>query len=131
MPDPSSREPQGFLRDEHLERYEVWLDSKFSVMGMRFGLDGLIGLVPVVGDVATTGVSAVFVADALKSGARKRTLARMLANMGIDFAVGSIPLVGDAFDFAFKSNTKNLRLLKAEREFRRARQSKKLVEKQA
>ncbi|MEM8750658.1 MAG: DUF4112 domain-containing protein [Pseudomonadota bacterium] len=110
-------ERYGFLHDHHLETYEQWFDSKFRLPGtsINFGLDGLIGLVPVVGDIATTGVSAIFLADAIKGGARKRTLAKMVANMAIDFTVGSIPLVGDFFDFAFKSNTKNLALLRAER----------------
>ncbi len=79
-------------------------------------MDGVIGLIPVVGDLATAGVSTIFIADAWKSGARKRVLAKMAANVGLDFAVGSVPLVGDLFDFAFNSNTKNLRLLKAERQ---------------
>ena len=118
MPARADR-PAGFLRDDHLERYERWLDTKFTLPGtdFRFGLDGLIGLIPGVGDLLTTGVSSVFVADAWKSGARKRTLARMGANIGIDMLVGAIPLVGDLFDFAFKSNTKNLKLLRAEREW--------------
>ena len=107
----------GYLADHHLERYEEWLDAKFRmpVIGVRFGLDGLIGLIPGIGDVVTAGVSSVFIADAWKRGARKRVMAKMLANVGIDFAVGTIPLVGDIFDFAFKSNTKNLRLLRDER----------------
>ncbi|MEM9734485.1 MAG: DUF4112 domain-containing protein [Pseudomonadota bacterium] len=107
---------EGFLQDHHLDRYEEWLDSKFSVGGLQFGLDGLIGLIPVVGDVATTGISMVFLADAWKAGARKRVMARMVGNIGIDFVAGSIPVVGDLFDFAFKSNTKNLRLLRQERQ---------------
>ncbi len=114
----SAREQRGFLKDHHLDKYEEWLDAKFKLpgIGYRFGLDGVIGLVPVVGDLVTAGVSTVFIADAWKSGARKRVLAKMAGNVGLDFAVGTIPLVGDLFDFAFKSNTKNLRLLKAERE---------------
>ena len=116
--DKATRDETGFLQDHHLERYEEWLDAKFRlpVVGYRFGLDGLIGLIPGVGDVATAAVSSVFIADAWKRGARKRVLARMAANVGIDFVVGTIPLVGDLFDFAFKSDTMNLRLLKAERE---------------
>lgn len=111
-------EQRGFLADHHLDKYEEWLDAKFEVpgIGYRFGFDGLIGLIPVVGDLATAGVSTIFIADAWKSGARKRVLAKMAGNVGLDFAVGSVPLVGDLFDFAFRSNTKNLRLLKAERQ---------------
>ncbi len=108
----------GFISTSMLERYEEWLDSKFRFPGtdFRFGTDGLIGLIPGVGDLATTGISMVFLADAWKSGARKRTLLKMASNIGIDFFAGAIPVVGDLLDFAFKSNTKNLRLLKQERE---------------
>lgn len=110
--------PDGYLQDHHLDYLERWLDSSFRVPGtdMRFGLDGIIGLVPVVGDVATTGMSVVFVADAYKIGASKRVIAKMMGNVGLDFAVGLIPVIGDLADFAFKSNTKNLRLLKEERQ---------------
>ena len=57
-----------------------------------------------------------FVADAYKIGASKHVIAKMVGNVGLDFAVGLIPVVGDLADFAFKSNTKNLRLLKDERQ---------------
>lgn len=110
--------PRGFLAPEQLERLETWLDTRFRVPGtnMHFGLDGIIGLVPVAGDAATTAMSAVLIADAAKMGARKRTLARMAGNVVIDSIVGAIPVVGDLFDFAFKSNVRNLALHKAERE---------------
>ena len=110
--------PRGFLRNEHLVSLERWLDAKFVLPGtsLRFGLDGVIGLIPGIGDLTTTGLSALFIADAWKMGARKRTLARMAGNIVIDGTVGAIPLVGDIFDFAFKSNTKNLALLKMERD---------------
>ena len=109
--------PRGFLEDHHLERVEGWLDTKFRlpVIGYRFGLDGLIGLIPGVGDGLTAATSAVFIADAWKMGARKRVMGRMLVNVGLDFAVGLVPVVGDLLDFAFKSNVKNLALLREER----------------
>jgi len=114
--------PRGFLKDHHLEKYEVWLDSKFRIPGTSrtIGLDGIVGLIPGVGDVLTSGVSAIFVLDGWRSGIRKRAMLRMIANIGIDTVVGMIPLVGDLFDFAFKSNVKNLRILRAERERLRA-----------
>ena len=116
--DPGARGPTGILEDHHLERVEEWLDTKFRVpvIGYRFGLDGLIGLIPGVGDAVTAATSMVFITDAWKMGASKRVIARMSANLGLDFAVGLVPVVGDLLDFAFKSNTKNLRLLKQERE---------------
>lgn len=114
-PEPAAH--GGFLKDHHLERYEYWLDNKFKVPGLdyRIGLDGIIGLIPGVGDLVTSGVSAIFVLDGWKSGIRKRALAKMVANIGIDTVVGAIPFVGDLFDFAFRSNVKNLRILREER----------------
>jgi hypothetical protein len=115
----------GFLQDHHLERYERWLDNKFKVPGIDYhiGLDGIIGLIPGIGDALTSGVSALFVLDGWKSGIHKRALARMVGNIGIDAVIGTIPLVGDLFDFAFKSNVKNLRILREERERRAARET--------
>ena len=120
-PDLPNRPPetdQGYISDHHLDRYEEWLDSKFRIPGtpFRIGLDGIIGLLPGIGDLTTTGISLLFIADAIKVGARKRVIARMLGNVALDLAVGLIPFMGDAADFIFKSNTRNLRLLKAERE---------------
>ena len=120
--DPALRDaadgPRGILEDHHLDRVEEWLDTKFRVpvIGYRFGLDGLIGLIPGVGDAVTAATSMVFITDAWKMGARKRVIAKMGTNVGLDFAVGLVPVVGDLLDFAFKSNVKNLRLLKEERE---------------
>ena len=107
----------GLLSDERLGQLEHLFDRAFTFPGTnyRFGLDGIFGLIPVAGDAATAGVSLLLVADAWKSGARKRTLARMAKNVGVDFLVGSIPLVGDLFDFGYKANTKNIKLLRDER----------------
>ena len=118
----TAQKGEGYLHDHHLERYEEWLDAKFRLpfVGFRFGMDGVIGMIPFIGDLLTASVSTLFIADAFKRGARKRVIAKMAANVGIDFAVGAIPVVGDLFDFAFKSNTKNLRLLRAERDRLRA-----------
>ena len=115
--DPALRGPTGILEDHHLERVEEWLDTKFRVpvIGYRFGLDGVIGLIPGIGDAVTAATSMVFITDAWKMGASKRVIARMGANLGLDFAVGLVPVVGDILDFAFKSNVKNLAPLKAER----------------
>ena len=112
-----SRPGDGFLSDEHLAKLEHLFDRAFTFPGtqFRFGLDGVLGLLPGIGDAATALVSSVVVADAWKSGARKRTIARMAKNVGVDFVVGSIPLVGDLFDFGYKANTKNIKLLRDER----------------
>lgn len=83
--------------------------------GFSIGLDPIIGLVPGIGDLVGTLVSSVIVLQAHRAGIPRATLMRMIANIGIDTAVGAIPLVGDAFDFAFKANAKNLELYRSAR----------------
>jgi hypothetical protein len=79
---------------------------------MRVGLDAIIGLVPVLGDLVTTAMGAWMVWEARNLGMSKFHVARMAGNVGIDTLVGMIPLAGDLFDFAFRSNSRNLRILK-------------------
>jgi len=97
-----------------MERLERLLDQAFRVpgLGVRIGLDGLIGLVPGVGDTATAALAGLIVLAAWRRGARRRTLLRMGLNVGIDWLVGVVPLAGDLFDFAYKANMRNLRLLR-------------------
>lgn len=77
----------------------------------RVGLDGLLGLIPVVGDAAGLALSVWLMAQARRAGAPRWLLTRMAANMGLDATIGAIPVLGDWFDFAFKANRRNLRLL--------------------
>jgi hypothetical protein len=107
---PLTRE-QRFAR---LEALGTLLDMAFIVPGtnVRYGLDGLIGLVPVVGDIITTAIALWVVREARALGAPRYLVARMLANVAIDGAVGVVPVIGDAFDVAFKANVRNIRLLK-------------------
>lgn len=97
-----------------LERLAYWMDGAFRVPGTRwrFGLDGLLGLFPAAGDSLAMLVALYMVLEARRHGAPPRLVARMLANVGLDWAVGSIPLLGDLFDFAFKANRRNLELLR-------------------
>lgn len=92
------------------------MDSRFRVpiVGWRFGLDGLLGLIPGIGDVATLGPSAYLVWQARKMGASNGTIGRMATNTAIDFVVGGIPVIGDVFDVAFKANRRNIELLRSE-----------------
>ena len=110
---------------DRLDILEHWLDQAFRLPGTdyRFGLDGLLGMVPGVGDTATAALSGYFMLEAWRIGARKRIIAEMGKNVAIDWLVGAIPVVGDLFDFAHKANTKNLRLLKQERLYLRGLQS--------
>jgi len=90
------------------------LDDRFRIPGtsIRFGLDGLLGLVPGIGDGATALVSLYLVLRAWSLGVPPRVLGRMLVNVLLDSAVGSVPVLGDVFDVAFKSNRRNLELLR-------------------
>lgn len=89
------------------------MDDNFWVPGtnLRFGWDSVLGLFPGLGDVLTSAISLLIVHHAWQTNASPLTLARMLGNVGVDFVVGAIPFVGDLFDFVFKANRKNARLL--------------------
>jgi hypothetical protein len=89
------------------------MDDAFRIPGtpLRFGWDSVLGVFPGFGDVLTSALSLLIVHHAWQTGASKLVLARMLGNVGLDFAIGAIPLFGDLFDFAFKANRKNARLL--------------------
>jgi hypothetical protein len=101
------------LDDETLNLLASLLDDIFRIPGtaIRFGLDPLIGLVPAVGDLLTGAASFLIIFSAWQRQLPKVTVARMMANVAIDTLVGSIPLLGDAFDTAWKSNRKNMNLL--------------------
>lgn len=108
-----------------LDRFADLLDSRFSIpgTGIRFGLDGLLGLVPGVGDLVTIGPMGYLLWKAHRLGVRRRVMARMAVNTGLDFAIGSIPLAGDLFDIWFKANRRNVALLRGEVERRATSQT--------
>ncbi len=101
------------FRDQTLYRLEILLDEAFRIPGtrIRFGLDGIIGLVPGLGDVLAGLLSLIIPVAAWIRGVPYITLVRMAANLGIGVLVGSIPLLGDAFDIAWKPNRRNYQLL--------------------
>lgn len=80
-------------------------------MGTSFGIDGLIGLIPGVGDLITTSISIYIIAQAAALGVGASTLIRMALNVGIENLFDMIPVVGNLFDFYWKSNVKNMVLL--------------------
>lgn len=90
------------------------MDSQFSIPGtnFRFGLDGIIGLIPGAGDISTFAVSAYLLTIMARNGASGYVLARMVLNVVIDALFGMIPLLGDLFDIAFKANMRNVKLMK-------------------
>lgn len=92
---------------------EHLLERSFVIPGvnMPVGLDALVGLVPVLGDIVTTAMGAYIVWEARNLGMSKWNLGRMVLNVLFDAAIGAIPVVGDAADFVFRSNTKNLKLI--------------------
>lgn len=85
---------------------------RVPVLGWRFGLDALVGLIPGVGDTATSLASFYILVNAVRYGVPKITLLRMGLNIAIDYVVGSIPFVGDFLDAWWKSNQRNLDLLR-------------------
>ena len=99
--------------DDPLSEYLAWLmDSSIQVGPVSFGLDGLIGLIPGIGDFATSIVGALIILRAMHHGVHRAAILRMLLNVGFDTLLGSVPVAGDIFDFAFKSNTRNLEIYK-------------------
>lgn len=98
---------------QRVARLAYWLDDRFRVPGTRrrVGLDGLLGLIPGIGDTATALVASYIVLEAARLGVPRGMLRRMLANVGIDYVIGLVPLVGDLADFAWKANRRNARML--------------------
>jgi hypothetical protein len=115
--------PGAFAALDRLKRLERLLDRQFSIGGIQFGIDSVIGLVPVLGDLITGAMGFYLIQEAKRLGVSRWTKARMYTNWGLDVTVGAIPVVGDLFDLAFKSNTKNIRLLIADIE----RQERKIA----
>jgi len=100
--------------EESLESLSRYLDDwiKIPIVGWRFGLDALVGLVPNVGDTLTSFASFYILIAGVRYGVPKITLLRMAFNIGLDYVVGVIPFVGDAFDFVWKANKRNMDLIR-------------------
>jgi hypothetical protein len=98
---------------QRLQRLSRLMDTAWRVpfTRWRFGLDSVLGLIPGAGDGVNLLISLYALLLARKLGAPGSLMLRMAANAGIDFGLGSIPVVGDVFDLFFKSNTRNLKLL--------------------
>jgi hypothetical protein len=100
--------------EKGLDDLSRYLDGLFRIPGTdwRFGLDALIGLIPNVGDTLTSFASFYILLAGVRYGVPKITLLRMALNIGVDYVVGSIPFLGDAFDFFWKSNQRNMDLIR-------------------
>jgi hypothetical protein len=99
---------------QRIEMLELLLERSFVIPGVRMpiGLDSIVGLVPVIGDFITAAMGAYIVWEARNLGVPKWKLWRMGGNILFDTAIGAIPVAGDAFDFLFRSNSRNLKIIK-------------------
>lgn len=97
-----------------IERIARLMDEAFQIPGTNFrvGWDSIAGLIPGIGDVATAVISGFIIQEARRMGVPRRTLLRMISNVGVDVLAGTVPLAGDLFDAAWKSNRKNVDLLR-------------------
>jgi hypothetical protein len=106
--DARTQEMQSFERISHL------LDSKFEIpgTGIRFGLDPILSLMPVLGDLITLIISSMLIYTMHNQGASRKVVVKMMLNAGLDTIIGAIPLVGTVFDVFYRSNERNIKLLK-------------------
>jgi hypothetical protein len=123
MENPNQPRPMGFelptgtdpvsIR-KRVEAMEHLLERSMVIPGTNYpiGLDTIIGFVPVLGDIVTAAMGAYIVWEAKNLGLPKWKLWRMAGNIAIDSAIGAVPVVGDAFDVVYRSNTKNLRIIR-------------------
>lgn len=97
-----------------VERVSYLMDEKFRVPGtnFRFGLDPLINLIPVVGDLVGFAVSSAIILAMARHGVSRKVLILMTLNVVLDSTIGAIPFIGQIFDFTYKSNSRNIKLLK-------------------
>lgn len=109
---PLGTDPVSIRR--RVEAMEMVLERSFIIPGIRqpIGLDSIVGLIPVVGDIVTMGMGAYIVWEARNLGLPKWKLLRMAGNVAFDSAVGAVPVAGDLFDFLFRSNSRNLRIIR-------------------
>ncbi len=109
---PTGNDPASIRR--RIEAMEQLLERSFRIPGVNYpvGLDSIIGLVPVVGDFIAAAMGAYIVWEARNLGLPKWKLWRMGGNIAFDSLLGAVPVAGDAFDLVFRSNTRNLRIIK-------------------
>ena len=107
-----------------LEALATVLDSLFVIPGtnVRIGVDAILGLVPVVGDLLSQAISGYLIWEARRLGASRLVIWRMVANSVVDTVIGAVPVAGDAFDVVFRANKRNVALLRAHLEKKRAKE---------
>jgi len=99
---------------EFIERLAQWLDSRFLIPGtnIRFGIDPMMSLFPIIGDLMTYVVSGMLIYAMYNKGASRKVVIKMILNSTLDAIIGAIPLVGTVFDIFYRANDRNVRLLK-------------------
>lgn len=109
---PLGTDPQSVR--QRIEMLERLLEGLIEVpgLGRKVGLDAIVGLVPVVGDIVTAGMGLYIVWEARNLGMPKWQLWRMAGNVGFDSLVGAVPVAGDLFDFLYRSNSRNLKIVR-------------------
>lgn len=109
---PLGRDPASVRR--RIEAIEAVLERAITIPGTKVpvGLDSIAGLVPVLGDLLTAAIGMWLVFEARNLGMSRWQLARMMTNVGVDTAIGAVPLAGDAFDLFFRSNSRNLKIVR-------------------
>ncbi len=109
---PTGTDPHSIRR--RVEALEKLLERSFVIPGINrpVGLDAIAGLIPVAGDLLTAAMGAYLVWEARNLGLPKWQLWRMAGNVGIDSLLGAVPVAGDLFDFLYRSNTKNLKIIR-------------------
>ncbi len=114
---PPRVELYDIAREQALERLDALaklMDSAFLIPGtnVRMGLDGILGLLPVLGDLVSGAISSYIIWEARRLGASRWVIGRMAMNTLVDTTIGAIPVLGDAFDVMFRTNVRNLALLR-------------------
>lgn len=109
---PTGNDPASVRK--RIEAMEQVLERSFVIPGTNvpIGLDSIVGLIPVVGDLVAAAMGSYLIWEAKNLGLPKWKLARMAGNIALDTAVGAVPLLGDALDFVYRSNSRNLRIVK-------------------
>jgi len=102
-------------RQQQLEKISRFMDSSIRLPGgYRIGWDGIIGLIPGIGDVVGMAISSYILVSAIRLGASRSTVVRMIGNIGTETVLGAVPLLGDVFDLIFKANSRNMKILQSQ-----------------
>ena len=104
---------------ENIRKYARWLDSKYNIGNFRFGVDPILGLIPGIGDFLGLAFSGGLIAMALKNNVSGKVMVLMSLNALLDATIGTIPIIGGIFDFFYRANERNVRIL--EKHFRQGK----------